>query len=265
MTKPWRILGGILLVAAFLVIPKPVKAEMYLETYLGGSQAADLSSPITTIFPGTNVIGRFTSPSGSNPAVIGGLKVGVWFVPTGFMGHNYPDWAKYLGFYTDFSYHRLDIPEQQITLDSSIAGPLPNSTYGGAGSCASWAFMFAGRYGFLPDSEVPFGRLQPYLAVGPAIMFSVQKIKTTVRNANGLVVGGGNHGSQSSVNIGLVVETGLRYMALKQVSLDISFKYRHAAPSYSYQFQDTVGLRGFHSYTPSYDLFSGQLGIAYHF
>ena len=106
------------------------------------------------------------------------------------------------------------------------------------GTVATWAFMLAARYGFFADSEVPFGRLQPYVAVGPAIMFSsMQKPKIWTQYlrpepafhlvVNSLVMSPGN---QSSVDIALAVDAGVRYMCLKNVSVDVSFKYRYANP-----------------------------------
>ena len=56
------------------------------------------------------------------------------------------------------------------------------------GSVAAWAFMFAGRYGFFQDSEVPFGRLQPYIGVGPAILFSSLKPKVNLYGIGGVVM-----------------------------------------------------------------------------
>jgi opacity protein-like surface antigen len=124
--------------------------------------------------------------------------------------------------------------------------------------------MFAARYGFLPDSEVPFGRLQPYVAVGPAIMWSTQQPKLMVANT----VFGVSPGSSSSTNIALAVDAGLRYMCLKNVSIDLSFKYRYATPSFSYSSSASgapVLIPISFDYKPTYNLFSGQLGVAYHF
>ena len=54
--------------------------------------------------------------------------------------------------------------------------------------------------------------------------------------------------------------------ALKNVSIDISFKYRYAQPSFSYTGLVSVGqLFSQIHLNPTYNLFSGQVGVAYHF
>jgi hypothetical protein len=52
-------------------------------------------------------------------------------------------------------------------------------------------------------------------------------------------------------------------MALKNVSFDISFKYRYAQPSYTFSGFDT-NISGSETFklNPVYQLFSGQVGVA---
>lgn len=122
--------------------------------------------------------------------------------------------------------------------------PVGRAFFWDEGSAWTLAFMFVGRYGFLPDSDVPFGRLQPYIAVGPAIFFSHMEIDPG--------------GSDSQHDLGLAVESGVRYMALKNVSVNLAFKYRYFESSYrGFNFTGTI--------EPTFHLFSGILGVAYHF
>lgn len=269
------------LLAVLLAMPGLAQGEMYIEGYIGGVQGANAPMNLATGHPGNladgtvvqtvelhHISGRF------DPAVIGGLKIGTWFVKEGFLGYNYPDWMKYLGFYLDFSYHRLDLRNQTgrtVSFDNFAGGSTPTSNqFFSEGTAATLAFMFAGRYGFLPDSEVPFGRLQPYVAVGPAILFSSQDprlssaaIFTDTGQVNPYNI---KPGSESAVNIALAVDAGIRWMCLKNVSVDLSFKYRFAEPSFNYRYTDPLdGTRQSFSLNPTYHLFSGQLGAAYHF
>jgi len=256
---------AVAIAAAFLFVGA-ASAEMYVEAYLGGtfSSELDLSGAVSIAGVGS-VSGTSNQGLTTAPTVMGGLKIGTWFVPTGFLGYSYPDWMKYFGFYTDFSYHRLDARRQSIA-------NLPPPAFGNVelqseGMVATWAFMLAARYGFFQDSEVPFGRLQPYVAVGPAVMFSSRDAKISAPGVNvntGLnVISGAGLGSTGSTNIALAAEAGLRYMCLKNVSVDISFKYRYANPSYN--FSDISGSGVSVSFQPTYNLFSGQVGVAYHF
>jgi opacity protein-like surface antigen len=219
--------------------------------------------------------------SGSLDAyALGGLKFGYWFNPRGTYGiAALPDWMKYVGFYTDFSYQKLNFGNST----GGISAPFANALFlrGGAGfdtsgSLATWAFMFAFRYGFLPDSEVPFGRLQPYAAVGPAIFFSYQDptINLYTPNVNAVQaipfwrgIGLSPNG-KSSINVGLAVESGLRYFFNKSISVQASFKYRMFTPRYNYSGTTLFGALPITYDTtvkPSFNLYSGQVGVAYHF
>jgi hypothetical protein len=277
----------LVLAAAMLILPGAARGEVYVEAYLGGLQGANSALNPTTAHPGGNgPIWDFTEshniPGRLDPAVIGGLKVGTWFVKEGFLGFNYPDWMKYFGFYLDFSFHRLNFRNQTgntVARDNvaAIIG-LPGSsanttnTFMSEGTAATLAFMFGGRFGFLPDSEIPFGRLQPYVAVGPALFFASQQPRLSSAAFNAFTGGFYPYTikapSNSCVTIALAVDAGVRWMCLKNVSLDVSFKYRFAEPSFQNAFADplemTPGLRSF-SLNPAFHLFSGQVGVAYHF
>src|SRR5208337_65362 len=252
---------GVFLAVALVALAAPASAEMYVEGYLGGTAAANMGQALTIQdIPGLGKNGitqdnHLQFPGTSDATVLGGLKLGTWFVKEGFAGYSgYPDWMKYFGFYTDFSFQRLEMRSQPISgttfvhnVVNSPGGPIVagagfvNTNIGqisSEGSLATWAFMFAARYCFLPDSAVPFGRLQPYVAVGPAIMFSSMSPKITTSFVGGPAPGFQDSqisgGSQGSVNIALAADAGIRIMALKNVSIDLSFKYRYAQPSYTF-------------------------------
>jgi len=110
---------------------------------------------------------------------------------------------KYFSFATDFTYNRFDMREQNV--DFSVGNfNFQNAQFPKVeGYMAAWTFLFMAHYGFLPDSEVPAGRLHPYIGVGPAILFS------------GLDLGGLGGGNHSAVNVALVTEAGLRFMAFR--------------------------------------------------
>lgn len=118
--KTARMLGWLLLIVWVLTLPVGAVAEVYVETYIGGVSTANTDMTITThgsapTLPAPNIIGETRSSHLTgriDPAVLGGLKVGTWFVREGFLGYNYPEWMKYLGFYLDLNYHRMEFKRQ---------------------------------------------------------------------------------------------------------------------------------------------------------
>lgn len=243
-----------------------------------------------------------------SPAFVGGVKLGAWFDRSGVLsGVNFPGWMKYFGFYLDFKFHHLDFDHQTVpvTVAGASGGQYPalievptlvdwnssvsrgqNSfaTCWSEGNAATLAFMFAARYGLYPDSEVPFGRIQPYIAVGPALMFVSQAPSivvnpaatqttsytagaSTVTTTQDFAVTGPSQSSKfdsaSTVTVALAVDAGFRYMVRKNVSLDVFFNYRHAQPSFHYSAVNP--LFGSFDFSPTLNLFMAGSGVAYHF
>ncbi len=215
MKRTHVILG--LALALTLVIAGTAQSAMWVGAQVGANFAANTDVDISS--NGNNFL-KFNSAA-VEPAVIAGITIGYNFVREGFLGYNWPDWMKYFSLATDFTFNRYDMRKQ--TLNGTVfgvpftAGTLPR----GEGTIAAWTFLFMGGYPLFPDSEVPGGRVVPYLGVGPGIVFS--SLNTSAFDQ-----------SASSVDIALVAEAGVRFMALKNVSLDVAFRYRWCQPSYSY-------------------------------
>jgi opacity protein-like surface antigen len=235
------------LLAAFILVPtmgwaqeqmpttgqSATEPSFFLEGYLGFGSSSTSQQTNTAVLGG-NYDSYFQ----------GGGKFGYWFTPQGtYAASWYQDWMKYIGLSTDLSYHSLNHPNNSVTI-SGIPFAIGNSS----GYVWTWAFMLSARYGFMQDNVVPFGRLQPYVAVGPAIFFSGQDY-----NIAGLT--GGNN---KNTTLGLATEAGLRYFFNSNISAEASFKYRFFEPSYYFSPSGS-------NIQPTINLFSGQFGLAYHF
>jgi opacity protein-like surface antigen len=217
MKKKTYVLGMALLLAGALAFAGAAQAAMWVGAELG---ANFIPSPSAKISP--NGINSFNV---NNiliaPAVIGGMTIGYDFVNSGFGAYGWPDWMKYFSIATDLTYNRLSVHNQTVTVAGNRVHLFPNADEAD-GYCVTWSFLLMAHYGFFPDSEVPTGRVVPYIGVGPGIMFS------------GINLGAWSAGQAGSTNIALVVEPGIRWMCMKNISIDTGFRWRYAAPQYSF-------------------------------
>lgn len=123
----------------------------------------------------------------------------------------------------DISFQQLRVSPQSVTVSDRddqrvFQGTFPGEFYSN-GYVVTWAFMLAARYCFLPNDKVPFGRLQPWVGVGPAVMRTGMRPKATVFNPDGTLGALASPGWHCTVAPALVVDAGLRCMLLSKISL----------------------------------------------
>ena len=272
----------VLALALLSITAGAAPAETYVEGYVGYTFFVTSPNPleldINSHYRGpTKTVLEYPRTLGG--AVLYGAKLGTWFSKEGSPKIDYPDWMKYLGFYLDFNYHQFDSSDlKRDTIGTRRMTVIPSFyphyqqykfSVGGNASIATLAFMFSFRYGFLPTEKVPFGKLQPYVAVGPAIFITSLKPNYLIQPSSFEIFPIVNRqlvqGSfKSFATLGLEAELGLRNMITRFFSWEISVKYRLVRPSLSYD----LGIFGFTDqlrFAPQFNMFSVQTGLAYHF
>jgi hypothetical protein len=218
MKKKMYVLGVAAVLAALLALSGVAQSAMWVGGEMGGNfNSANLSLSAGNLSGSTNIYIR--------PSVIGGATLGYDFVNAGFGAYAWPDWMKYFSFAMDITYNRL-------VVNQNLGGVLSTSSRLN-GYEVAWTFLFMAHYGFMPDSEVPTGRINPYIGVGPALIWSGADytLPTPVNQAVKGVTSS-NFGT-NAMNVGLVVEPGIRWVCFKNVSIDTAMRYRYAVPSWS--------------------------------
>jgi opacity protein-like surface antigen len=171
-----------------------------------------------------------------NTSLTGGLKFG-------YFTHTVP----YLGWEVESSVNNSYVNRQTLSASRPIngygVGTVPNNFW------VNWTtgLHIVGRYGFLQDKEVPFGRLQPYVGIGPAFTVLYEEV-------------------DSAKNFGLDVMAGVRYMFTKNIGAFLEYKFNHqwAVEIESHPFYLPDGTEGRGTATLDFTTHKVVAGVAYH-
>jgi len=209
--------------------------EWYVAAYSGLSL---LPSADWTLSHGFNpsLNGRTLSVSYKEAAILGGVKFGRYF-----------DSVPWFGVEMETNFSRHAVPSQT----SGISPPLPNGVRSlnlTNDRFYIWDLQMnlLARYGFLKDKEVYFGRLQPYIGLGPGfeILYGI---------------------TDSAKNFAIETMAGVRYMVTPKISLFFEYKF-------SYQFavgieQKRLTNRSVDEGTVTFDVPHHRfvVGVSYHF
>ncbi|MGO8762643.1 MAG: hypothetical protein ACLP2P_05060 [Desulfobaccales bacterium] len=221
MKQKMYVLGVAALVVALLALSGVAQSAMWVGGELGGNFNA---------YPEMSVSGAGLNSSSQTeirPSVIGGATIGYDFVNAGFGAYAWPDWMKYFSFAMDITYNRLCIQDAGPGIGKFFPANTRLNGYE-----VAWTFLFMAHYGFMKDSEVPTGRINPYIGVGPALVWTGVDGTFPAVIPKGNATYSANYGD-TAMNVALVVEPGIRWVCFKNVSIDTSMRWRYSAPSWS--------------------------------
>jgi opacity protein-like surface antigen len=219
-----------------------LNGEFYAGGFLGAAFTPSQDLRYSDGFSLNNGLTR--TPQGSatlfgnqfNTSLTGGVKLGYFF-------HRIP----YLGLEVESSVNNSYVNRRSLSTSRPIQGAsqvaVPNDFW------INWttALHIVGRYGFLPDKEVPFGRLQPYVGIGPAFIVLYEEV-------------------DSAKNFGIDVMAGVRYMFTKHIGAFLEYKYNHQwdVEIESHPFYLPNGTEGRGTAHLDFDCHKVVMGVAYH-
>lgn len=208
--------------------------EFYVGGFLGAGFIADTSWKYE--YRSQNITANRMA---IDPGITGGIKLGYFF-----------DSLPYFGLEAEGSIGSQYQPSQAVSVNSSPFGVRNGRVDSQSMLVWTMALHLVGRYGFLKDAEVPFGRLQPYVGIGPGLVMLYAE-------------------ADSAKNFSLEVEAGLRYMFNKHIGAFLAYKLSQqwAVELDSQQLFFPGANNAITSNKASFDFTRHQvvLGLAYHF
>ncbi len=208
--------------------------EWYFGGYTGLSYLPPADWKLSSDFP-PPYQGRTARHIVYQPAILGGIKFGRYF-----------DSLPWFGVELEMSFSRQAIRGSQ----GRISPPLPagpTKALSGADRFYIWAMQcnLLARYGFLKDKEVNFGRLQPYVGLGP-----------------GFEVLYGTY--DSAKNFAIEAQAGIRYMFTEKIAIFCEYKFSY---QFGVEYQNFLIANRKPEGTMMFDVPHHRfiLGISYHF
>ena len=224
--------------------------EWYLAAYTGLSYlppadwkfGGDSPPPQSTVtgFPlegSPRYAGRTAKNIEYQPGILGGIKFG-----------RYLDAYPWLGWEMETSFSRNRIRGGQGPISPPLPVPeAPTNLMPGSDWFMIWALQtnLVARYGFLQDKEVTFGRLQPYVGIGPGLEIIYCR-------------------KDSAKNVAIETMAGVRYLFTPKVALFGEYKFSY---QFGVKYQDFSPAKQGPGGTMTFDVPHHRfvIGVSYHF
>jgi hypothetical protein len=264
-----KIFSGLIWVLLFSKIDAETYFEAYSGAMFGSLHLNQVKTEDTYHIEGLKGNFSYFVTKAIEPNFIGGVKIGAWFCKKdaleSFVG-------QYFGCYLDASYDSFyfhkHLPNTLVNYKErgNTSRGIANTHFSLKGYDVSAALMLAARCGLWKGEKNAFGVIQPYFAVGPALLIARQKPRlkigphqaddtdfSVVVSSEQKIVGE----RKVVVAPALALDVGVRWMVAESVFLETFFKYRYAKLYFRLHHK-----MNFH---PSYSLCSCHLGLGYYF
>ena len=232
---------SLMLCIGILMYPNDGAAEWYVDAYTGAVFTSSSNLTVTSSLETTTTYHSLHV----NDAWTAGGRGGYW------LDKEKMDW---LGFGLDiFFFHVKTPPGVQV----GVTG-----TGGGTTQIANWSLPAWGigfdvlrlRLPLLRSDEFVHGRVQPYLAAGPAIFI-------TYAGQNTFVQPGGQ--SDTNVSVGAKVDAGATVMLTKRIGAFAQYRFTHFTSKLD--FQNTVPAPATETFKTTYDSHHVIVGVSLNF